>query len=136
MAHYAILDKNNNTVVNVVVVDTESTIDENGIEREELGVEICRKVLNDPDIRAVRTSYNNNIRVRYAGIGYTYDENLDVFIPPQPFPSWTLNTSTADWEPPVPKPSNQSEDGFYRWDEDSLNWIFVEVPKPPQPEQQ
>jgi len=66
-----------------------------------------------------QTSYNNNIRKQYAGIGYTYDADDDVFVAPQPFPSWTLDEN-HDWQPPTPKP-----DGFYRWDEAELEWVAI-----------
>ena len=72
--------------------------------------------------RWVQTSYNGNIRKNFAGIGYTYDEDRDAFIPPKPFDSWTLNETTCRWQAPVPYP----QDGrIYRWDEDSLTWIEV-----------
>ena len=65
-----------------------------------------------------RTSYNNKIRKQYAGIGFTYDPVADVFIAPQPFPSWTLD-SNHDWQPPIPYPN----DGLmYAWNEDDQDW--------------
>ncbi len=74
--------------------------------------------------RWVKTSYNGNIRARYAGIGYTYDEQRDVFIAPQPFPSWTLNPDTTEWEPPAPVPTG---DGNWQWDEETLSWKEMTV---------
>jgi len=72
----------------------------------------------------VQTSYNATIRKNFAGIGYTYDEEMDAFIAPQPFESWTLNTQTAKWMSPTPYP----QDGrLYRWDEENLTWKEVEV---------
>jgi len=72
----------------------------------------------------IQTSYNHRIRKQYAGIGYTYDPVADVFVAPQPFPSWTLD-GNHDWQPPTPRP----EDGkFYRWDEPTLTWIEVAEP--------
>ena len=63
------------------------------------------------------------LRKNYAGIGYTYDTTRDAFIPPQAFPSWTLNEDTCYWDPPVPYPSNAAEENkTYEWDEDILNW--------------
>lgn len=121
MSHYAILD-DNNVVTNVIVVND---VGENGGESEELGLEACRRLFNNPDTKAVKTSYNDNIRVNFAAIGGTYDESLDAFIPPKPFQSWILNTNTCTWEPPVPRPPN-SENGLYMWSEDSLQWIFIE----------
>ena len=66
----------------------------------------------------IQTSYNNNFRKQYAGIGYTYDAVNDVFIAPQPYPSWSLDWN-FDWQPPTPRP----EEGFWYWDEDSLSWL-------------
>jgi hypothetical protein len=71
----------------------------------------------------VQTSYNATFRKNYAGVGYRYDEDLDAFIPPQPFPSWTLNEVTARWMSPTPYP----QDGrVYNWDEETLTWKEVE----------
>ena len=77
----------------------------------------------------IQTSYNTignehpenrPLRGNYAGIGYTYDEEHDVFYPPQPFASWTLNTSRWLWEPPVPFPTDSTD---YIWDESVKNWV-------------
>ena len=63
-------------------------------------------------------------RKNYAGIGFTYDATRDAFIPPQPFSSWTLNETSCLWEPPVPYPNDGA---LYQWDEDTTNWVAVEV---------
>jgi|TARA_R110001592_G_scaffold163373_1_gene397290 hypothetical protein len=68
----------------------------------------------------VQTSYNGNFRKNYAGIGYTYDETRDAFYTPQPYPSWTLNETTCQWEAPTPYPD---DDERYIWDEDTLSWV-------------
>ena len=69
-----------------------------------------------------RTSYNNNIRKNFAGIGYTYDPDRDAFIPPKPYDSWVLDEETCRWEAPVPYP----DDGvMYRWDEETTDWVAV-----------
>mgnify|MGYP001414176520 CR=1 FL=1 len=119
MAHFAEIDETNTVTRVLVVPDDVTTID--GVEDEQRGIDF----LNDlfPDSGAwVQTSYNHNIRTRYAGIGYTYDESLDSFIPPQPFPSWTLNAATADWQPPTPMP----DDGpLYEWDEPTTSWVEI-----------
>lgn len=122
MAHFAQLD-NNNVVLKVIVVDNKDTADENGNEIESIGVNFCKSLLG-PDTNWKQTSYNNNFRKRYAGIGYAYDQNLDAFIRPKPFPSWLLNSSTADWEAPVPRPNDGN---FYRWDEATLSWVEVQT---------
>lgn len=126
MAHFAKLDSNN-VVEQVIVVSNDDTSDANGNEVEEIGVAFCKKLFG-ADTNWKQTSYNNNFRVRYAGIGYTYDETLDAFIPPQPFPSWTLDTEIANWKPPVAQPEltqEQVEQGyFYRWDEETTSWVL------------
>ena len=72
--------------------------------------------------RWLQTSYNNRIRLRFAGIGFIYDETADVFYQPQPFMSWTLDKTVWDWVPPTPYPS---DGGGYRWDENSKSWIPI-----------
>ena len=81
----------------------------------------------------IQTSYNTYggvhknggtpFRKNYAGIGYTYDQQRDAFIPPKPYPSWILDEQSCLWEPPVAMPSDGK---MYRWDEDSQNWVEVE----------
>ena len=73
----------------------------------------------------VKTSYNGTIRKNYAGIGYTYDETRDAFIPQKPFESWVLNEDTCNWEAPTPRPTDDKE---YRWDESTTSWVEVELP--------
>ena len=109
MAHYAFLDENN--IVTEVIV---------GIDETELieGLSPEQWYANFRGQPCVRTSYNGNIRKQYAGIGYTYDADSDVFITPQPYPSWSLDEN-YDWQPPVPMP----QDGVnYFWDEPNLVW--------------
>ena len=134
MAHFAQLDENN-VVTQVIVVANEDTSDSNGVEVEEIGVAFCKKLLGG-DTRWKQTSYNNNMRVRYAGIGYSYNEALDAFIPPQPFPSWTLDNETASWVSPAgPAPTLTEAEiearSFYRWNEETGAW---ELETPPAPE--
>ena len=128
MAHFAQLDENN-IVVNVLsVADEDTAID--GVEDEATGVAFLRALLGD--IKFVQTSYNNNIRTWYAGIGYSYDEVRDAFISPQPFPSWTLDEDMLLWKPPVPYPTvpvPTEEDDIgvpYDWDEATTSWVEVE----------
>ena len=113
MAHYAFLDENN--VVTEVIT---------GIDETELieGLDTETWYGNFRGQTCKRTSYNNNIRKQYAGIGFTYDTNADVFIAPQPYPSWSLNNN-FDWQAPTPMPT----EGMWIWDEDSLSWIEVEL---------
>jgi hypothetical protein len=120
MAHFAQLDENN-VVLNVVVVANSDTADENGIENEEIGIQFLKSVLGENTIWK-QTSYNNNIRKRYAGIGYIYNETLDAFIPPKPFDSWVLNEETCLWDAPTPRPELTEEQiesyCYYVWNEE------------------
>lgn len=119
MAHFAELDENN-VVKRVIVVANKDTADADGNEKESIGVAFCQKLLGG---NWVQTSYNGSIRKNYAGIGYTYDTALDVFVPPKPFPSWVLNSDTAQWEAPVPMPTDGKK---YSWDEASQLWVESE----------
>lgn len=114
MAHWAELDENN-VVLRVTVGSNDEPDEGYGWLVENLGG------------RWVQTSYNHNFRKQFAGIGFTYDEQADVFIAPQPFPSWSLDEN-HDWQPPVPMP----DEGKWYWDEDSLLWIEVVPPQPPE----
>ena len=73
--------------------------------------------------RWIQTSYNNRIRKNFAGIGYTYDETLDAFIPPQPYSSWTLDKTTCQWISPIPYPNDGK---YYSWDEATTSWIEIQ----------
>ena len=109
MSHWAELDENN-VVLRVLVGDNNMPNEGYDWFVENLGG------------RWVQTSYNGNFRKNFAGIGYTYDEERDAFIPPKPFESWTLNEITCRWQAPTPYP----QDGrVYTWDEDTLTWIEV-----------
>lgn len=121
MAHFAQLDENN-VVTQVIVVANKDTADANGVEKEYIGAAFCEKLFGGT---WKQTSYNGNFRKNYAGIGYTYNADIDAFVPPKPFPSWVLNNDTAQWEAPVPMP----EGGMYSWDEESLSWIVVQLPE-------
>jgi hypothetical protein len=121
MAHFAELDENN-VVKRVIVVGNADTSDANGVEKEHIGAAFCERLLGGV---WKQTSYNNNFRKRYAGIGFTYNAELDAFVAPKPYASWVLNNTTADWDPPVAKPSDGKQ---YRWDEPTVSWVEVEVP--------
>ena len=122
MAHFAELDENN-IVLRVIVVGDEDTADEDGNEVEAIGIEFCQNLLGGTWIQ---TSYNDNIRKHFAGIGFQYDSDADVFILPQPYPSWTLDEN-YDWQSPTPHPDDGQP---YYWDEDSLSWILQEQEEP------
>jgi len=108
MAHYAFLDENN--IVTEVIVGKDETDLTHDWELfyGEIRQQVCK-----------RTSYNGRIRKNYAGIGYTYDEQRDAFIPPKPFESWVLNDACW-WEAPIPMPTDGK---VYGWDEDSQSWV-------------
>lgn len=109
MAHFAQIDGNNKVVRILVVPDNQ----------EHRGQDF---LANDLQLGGnwIQTSYNNRIRKQYAGIGFTYDQEADVFIVPQPYPSWTLDAN-HDWQAPTPKPNNATQMTY--WDENSLSWI-------------
>ena len=119
MAHFAQLD-DNNVVTQVIVVSNDDITDSTGAEVESIGVAFCQKLLGG-STNWKQTSYNNNMRTRYAGVGYTYDASLDAFISPKPFASWTLDSSTKDWKAPITEPTLSSEDAaagkYYSWNE-------------------
>jgi hypothetical protein len=120
MAHFAQLDANN-VVTQVIVVSNKDTADANGVEKEYIGAAFCEKLFGGT---WKQTSYNGNIRKNYAGIGYTYNADIDAFVPPKPFASWVLNNETAQWEAPVPRPT---DDKMYSWDEATTSWVEVQI---------
>ena len=112
MAHFAeILDG----IVRRVIVVNNDEILEDGKESESKGVEFCRLLFGG---QWIQTSYNGSKRLRFAGIGYRYLEDADVFIEPQPFESWKLN-SFYEWQAPKPYPNGGE---LYYWNEDSQEW--------------
>lgn len=120
MAHYAFLDANN--IVTEVIV---------GIDEGEQDTDWEQHYGNFRGQVCKRTSYNTRggvhingsepFRKNYAGIGYTYDADRDAFIPPQPFPSWTLDDASCLWVPPIPYPTDGQ---LYSWDESLINWVI------------
>ena len=124
MAHFAKLDSNN-LVTQVIVVNNSDITDSNGDEIESIGVAFCQKLLG-ADTNWKQTSYNNNFRGNYAGIGMTYDDDNDIFIDKKPHNSWVLNTSEARWQSPVGDEPALTEDEelthYYEWNESSGAW--------------
>jgi hypothetical protein len=115
MAHFAQLNEQN-IVIQVIVVANDELL-ENGIESEKKGIAFCQSYGGG---EWKQTSYNGKIRKNYAGIGYTFDEQRNAFIPPQPYPSWTLVEETCQWIAPVAMPTDGK---IYKWDESITNWI-------------
>lgn len=123
MAHFAQLD-DNNIVIQVVVISDNDIKNPGGVESEERGKEYCTRLFGG---NWIQTSFNGKFRKRYAGIGYSYNNKLDAFIPPKPFNSFTLNENSCEWEPPKPRP----EDGkYYFWNEEKLDWDEMSSPIP------
>ena len=118
MAHFAQIDYENK-VLHVSVVRNEDILDEQGNESEEVGIRFLKSIFGE-NTRWIQTSYNNNFRFRYAGIGMVYNVEHDVFLLPQPYPSWILNTENYEWEAPIPKP--QDDNVNYEWDEENGKW--------------
>ena len=96
MAHFVELDENN-IVLRVIVVDNNELLDSNGVEVEQKGIDFCTKLLGG---KWLQTSFNNNFRARYAQTGMLYQEDLDVFVYPQPHPWYVLNND-FEWECPT-----------------------------------
>jgi hypothetical protein len=109
MAHYAFLDENNIVVEVITGIDETELIE--GLDTETWYGNFRGKTCK-------RTSYNNNIRKQYAGIGFTYDAVNDLFIAPQPFASWSLDND-FNWQPPIPRPEGM---GWY-WNEAQQVWL-------------
>lgn len=126
MAYYALINKENKVEHVISGVDeNETQIDLDGsiVGGSSENWEMFYSQLNwFSGLYCKRTSYNNKIRKQFAAIGYTYDPENDIFISPQPYPSWTLDDN-FDWQPPKPMPS----DGFWYWDEELGEWINGET---------
>jgi hypothetical protein len=133
MAYFAKLNSNN-IVETVISINNAVITDANGVEQEQLGIDFINQLYNTNDTWK-QTSYNNNIRKNYAGIGYIYDVNRDAFIPPKPFNSWVLNEDTCNWKAPIPYPITNTQNRFnelgdpindlYSWNESTLSWDLV-----------
>ena len=127
MAHFAKLGENN-----IVVFVTVGRDEDNGKENEltartgdvykQTSYNTRGGVHYDPITNETSVDQSKAFRKNYAGIGYTYDVSRDAFIPPKPFASWVLNETTANWDAPVPMPTNGK---MYRWDEETIQWVVV-----------
>ena len=115
MAHFCRLDENN-IVTQVIVVDNKDCADASGVEKEYIGAAFCERLFGGT---WKQTSYNGRIRKHYAGVGYAYNADIDAFVPPQPYASWTLDAD-ANWQPPVAMPTDGQ---MYSWDEATTSWV-------------
>jgi len=121
----------NNKVIEILSVNNEVLKDADGIEQENIGIDFLTKLTGWAIWK--QTSYNTHagvhssggtpLRKNHAGIGYTYDEDRDAFIPPKQYNSWILNEDTCLWNAPVNKPENNN---MYSWNELTLSWDLVE----------
>ncbi len=128
MAHFAQID-DNNVVIRVIVVDNKELIDpHSGEEDEILGVAFCKKLFGG---KWIQTSYNGNFRKHYAGIGYTYNAEVDAFVPPKLFESWIFNEKDISWESPIGPPPNltveQKDHYFYDWNDENFTWELLPI---------
>lgn len=126
MAHFAELNENNK-VIRVVVVENYCILNENNEESEELGISYLNNLYNE-NLNWKQTSYNNNFRNVFGGPGFSYDETLDAFISPKPYPSWILNETTITWKAPVPEPTDVPEGSYYEWNEEEQSWELITPP--------
>jgi hypothetical protein len=128
----------NGKVIEVQSVVNEVLHDSNGVEQENIGIDFLTKLTGYPVWK--QTSYNTSggvhtlggtpFRKNHAGIGYTYDEDRDAFIPKKPFNSWVLNETTCLWEAPVSMPTLTQEqydnESYYSWNETNQTWELIE----------
>jgi hypothetical protein len=131
MASFAKLNSEN-IVITVESVVNEVIKDSNGVEQETIGVQFLKTLYNEPNAIWKQTSYNTHggvhslgktpFRKNHAGIGFTYDETRDAFIPPKPYNSWVLNEETCNWEAPVAYPTDGQR---YSWNEETLSWNLI-----------
>ena len=121
----------NNKVIEVLSVNNEVLKDSNGIEQEINGIDFLTKLTGYPlwkqtsynTLGGIHSSNGTPLRKNHAGIGYTYDEDRDAFIPPKPFNSWILNEDTCLWNTPINKPTDELEENeYYCWNESIINW--------------
>ena len=115
MAHFAKLGVGN-IILKVAVVSNDIATS------EQAGVDFLNKLYNTRDVWK-QTSYNNNIRKNFAGVGYSYDQTRDAFIAPKPYNSWVLNETTCQWEAPVALPDTENR---YNWNETNQTWDLNE----------
>jgi len=122
MAYFAKLGTGN-IIEQVISINNSVITDANGVEQEKLGLDFINKLYNTRDVWK-QTSYNNNIRKNFAGVGYQYDQTRNAFIAPKPFNSWILNEDTCLWNAPVSMPQDNNN---YKWNESTLTWDISDV---------
>jgi len=124
MAYYAELDNQDNVLRVIAVNDNDNLDPVTQLETEEAGIAFCKSLYGEETIW-LKTSYNNNIRGNYASEGYLYIREHDIFMPPKPFNSWTLDVDNAEWVAPVEYPVEPV--GVYKhWNEELQQWEVQE----------
>ena len=122
MAHFAKLGVGN-------IIETVEVVSNEIATTEQAGVDFLNKLYNTRDVWK-QTSYNGNIRKNFAGVGYSYDQTRDAFIPKKPYNSWILNETTCQWEAPITMPELTQEqidnDIGYTWNETNQTWDLIE----------
>ncbi len=131
MASFAQLD-DNNVVINVIKIPNDDDIlDENGNESEALGIAKCKSLFGGNDSNWKQTFFGENPRrFNVAIIKGSYDPQNDVFIPPQIWPSWVIDTSTYNWTAPIPRPADTDLPEEWVWEESSMSWVAESIPEP------
>jgi len=117
MAHFAKIDENN-IVTQVIVVANSDCGGGQYPQSDSIGASFCNNLLGGT---WKQTSYNSNFRKQYAGVGFKFDADKDIFIIPQPYSSWTLDNN-GDWNAPIVKPNDGN---IYKWNEEILNWELI-----------
>jgi len=122
----------NSKVIEVLSVHNNELLDSNGVEQESIGIDFLTKLTGWAIWK--QTSYNTYggvhssggipLRKNFAGVGYTYEEDRDAFIPKKPYNSWILNEQTCIWEAPVAKPNDEN---MYSWNEQNQSWDLVTI---------
>ena len=135
MAHFAKLGKTGNKVIAIHKVADSDCLDGDGDESEAVGQAFLETVHGWPAAKWIQTSYNTQrgvhklggtaFRGNYAAIGYIWDPDNNIFYVEKPYSSWTLNTTTAEWESPVAYPAEDETDTFYEWNESDQSWDEV-----------
>jgi hypothetical protein len=125
MSHFALVK---NGIVQDVIVAEQDFIDANPSE-DGVWVQASYNTRGGvhyiPNSQVPSEDQSKALRKNYPGVGYLYDGVRDAFYEPSPYPSWLLDEETCYWEPPIPLPAPPSDEGFYRWNEDETNWVFV-----------
>jgi len=127
MAYFAELDSNN-VITRIIIIEDKHLKDIFGKEDDDIGIGYCKKYFNS--LSKWKRVYHNPRTTDIGGVGSIYDEQLGIFVLPQPFPSWSLNRESKKWDPPIPEPELTEEEKLkkmnYRWNEETKEWKLFE----------